>query len=279
LRVAPDGSARLDVAAWEAGADGFEARLTRALDYGEVEPFEHSEASSCAWQPFLREIEQRKPLFAKAQLAGPLIVCTALRLEDGRPVSALPRLERQIWRLARARLIAMARALRSRGTAPLLFLDDPSLGMPGAGAIAGIDAMRQLVLALRSEGARVGLHCCADAPWETALGLGLDLLSFDARLSLGSVLAVGAPLDRFCQAGGRLALGLVPTDGAAYDLESLVSSAADRLTARGETGRRLLRSALLTPACGLGLRSIADCERAFDDLSSARRLLSARLRA
>src|SRR5262249_12074365 len=105
--------------------------------------------------------------------------------------------------------------------------------------------------------------------WGLLLGLGWDLVSLDAQLSLGPVLASGA-FEKFHAGGGALSLGIVPTDldepGVAADLVAEVKS---RLPAEA------LQRALLTPACGLALRSVPDAERIFEELRTAQRLLRA----
>jgi len=125
-----------------------------------------------------------------------------------------------------------------------------------------------VVLALRREGAVVGVHCCGNTEWAPLLGLGWDVVSIDARLSLESVLATGAAFEKFQAAGGILALGIVPTDlSASDDLDAVLREARERL--RPET----LARCLLTPACGLALRSVQDAERIFSELRRAQQEL------
>jgi hypothetical protein len=122
----------------------------------------------------------------------------------------------------------------------------------------------------------VGLHCCGDANWGPVLGLGLDVLSIDAALSLESVLACGPALEAFEAAGGRLALGVVPTNLATdADLGIALERVLELFAAAGGRASAVERldRCLLTPACGLALRSIPDCERVFEDLAGAQAAL------
>jgi hypothetical protein len=240
-----------------------------------------------AWKPFLWEVEHRKLAFAKSQITGPVSARWALKLEGGRPASALPKLEQQVFRLVLCRALAMVRAIRERGARPLLFLDEPSLTLLDrrASAVHALlfEELRILVLALQKEGALVGLHCCGNADWDPILKLGLNVLSCDSRLSLGALLATGEGLWGFVGSGGWLALGVVPTNVAAsYDLAALLEAELALLEAhapRPGAVAQLLSQALLTPACGLGMRSVPDCEAVFDDLARAQKFLRAALRA
>jgi hypothetical protein len=94
------------------------------------------------------------------------------------------------------------------------------------------------------------------------------VVSIDARLSLESVLATGPAFQRFQAAGGVLSLGIVPTDlSAPDDVDAVVGDARERL------GRETLARCLLTPACGLAMRSVPDAERIFSELRRAQQEL------
>lgn len=282
-----DGGALLAVGTWEREAAALDSKLEGALEEGKVAPFEPSPSFHAAWRPFLWEVEHRKAAFAKVQCTGPVTARWALRLSDGRAASAVPRLEQQIYRLILSRAMAMARAIRERGARPLLFIDEPSLYLLDRRASAAhaviFEELRILVLALQKEGALVGLHCCGNADWEPILKLGLDVLSCDTRLSLGALLATGEAFWSFIANGGALALGVVPTNLAtSYDLEALLEAELALLRAhapRPDAVAQVLAQSLVTPACGLGLRSVPDCERVVEDLARAQRILRAALRS
>ena len=129
---------------------------------------------------------------------------------------------------------------------------------------------------MRKTGALVGIHCCGDAGWERILPLGFDVLSIDAGISLRSVLARREELAAFERAGGLLALGVVPTDRAAStpEPEALVAQLRSALAAAGR--ETLATRALLTPACGLALRTVTEAEEVFAGLSRVRGLLGVR---
>jgi hypothetical protein len=273
-----DGAAVVDVEAWRRGSTAFGKALDAAIEGNAPEPFEPGPDAYRAWKPFLWEVEHRKLALAKAQLAGPATVRWVVKVSDGRTLASEPELERQCHRLVWARLIAMARAIRRVGAEPLLFLDEPglyALDRTDPKHLVMLQELRLMVMALRKEGALVGLHCCGDTDWQALLGLGLDYLSMDARLSLDHVVEHRAEFAAFAAAGGALAVGLIPTNvDASYALTDLVS---DALTAGAQAPGAVGRF-ILTPACGLAMRSPIDAEKTFADLRSAQKLLAASVR-
>ncbi len=77
--------------------------------------------------------------------------------------------------------------------------------------------------------------------------------------------------------GAILSLGIIPTDlSSSFELRDLVESVEASLRATLEPGQSLVASLsqmLLTPACGLAMRSVIDAERIFEQLKWAQRAL------
>jgi hypothetical protein len=279
LEVADDGSCQVDLATWETGQRTLAAELEQALKSGEARRFLPTPASARALQPFLFEVRERKLAFAKAQLAGPATVRWSTRLSGGGVVADHPGLDGQIFRLLLARALALVQALRATGTTPLFYLDEPglvALNTRDPRHLAVLTELRLFVAALRREGALVGLHCCGNTRWAALLDLGLDLLSFDVRLSLDALLESPQALGSFLDGGGALSLGIVPTNvGDEADPVELVRAAETSFAATMPGRTDALRTVLLTPACGLGLRSVSDAERIFAGVRAARSALVA----
>jgi methionine synthase II (cobalamin-independent) len=281
LRADVEGNAELDVGDWRRGAATLDARLDRALEHDDgVQRFLPSAGAWHALRPFLWEVEQRKLPLAKVQIAGPFTLRWVLRTTRGEPLSTIEEgkaVERQIFRLVLARSLALVRRLREAGTKPVIFLDEPGLyafDRRDPQHLVSVQELRVVVLALRREGAIVGVHCCGNTEWGPLLGLGWDVVSIDARLSLESVLATGAAFERFQSAGGVLSLGIVPTDlSAPGDLDAVLREARARLSPA------TLSRSLLTPACGLAMRTVPDAERIFAELRRAQQDLRAQHRA
>ena len=277
LEVDDEGTATIDFAKWQRGADTLSRELQEAEQGREISRFEPTAAAYRAWKPFLWEVEHRKLALAKTQLAGPATVRWVVRLTDGRTLDKVPEIDRQCHRLVLARLRAMARAIRAAGAVPLVFLDEPglyALDRTDARHVVMLQEIKMLVLALKKEEALVGLHCCGNTDWAALLGIGLDYLSMDAKLSLRLLLSQAKEFSEFVYSGGTLALGVVPTNvDAPYAVEEVVG---DTVSAFGDTTAPLVK-ALLTPACGLAMRSVPDAERAFTDLRAAQRELRTRM--
>lgn len=269
-----EGRTTVDPAAFSQGAPAFREKLERALRGEGLAAFEPTGTSCRAWRPFLWEIEQRRLPYAKAQLAGPFTARWATNLADGRALEEAPEIESQVVPLITARALAMAAAIRDRGATPLVFLDEPGLfafDVRRPSHRVEIQELRFIATALRREGAVTGLHCCGNTDWETVLDLGFDCVAVDARLSLKPLLATGNALNSFLVRGGQIVLGIVPTGTAErVEPETLVSEA---LAAVGERQAALLGRTLLSPACGLATRTVAESQRIYGDLSTAQRLL------
>jgi hypothetical protein len=277
LLVDAEGMCTVDVEAWRAGQADFGARLERALRQGELAAFEPSPQAYRAWQPFLWEVEHRKLALAKVQLSGPCTVRWVTRLSTGGAVSELPELEQQLFRLVLARALAMVKAVRRTGATPILYLDEPglyALDVRNPSHLIALQELKLLATALQKEGALVGLHCCGNTTWEALLPLGFDLLSIDVRLSLGALVEAREAFLAFLEEGGALSLGVIPTNlDANYEVGQLVASVEATLRAVLPEGRvaEVLGRSLLTPACGLGMRTPIDAEQAFEDLKVAQR--------
>ena len=112
--------------------------------------------------------------------------------------------------------------------------------------------------------ATVGVHCCGDADVASLLAAGPDVLSIPARPTL-----VGAAgyLGRFLDGGGRVAWGVVATDGPVFvspdrHWRELVELWA-AIEQRGVDGAMLRRRSLVTAHCGLGLHTPTVAERVY----------------
>lgn len=274
-----DGRVTVDVAEWERKKAAFELELETALKTSNLAAFEPSTGACRAWRPFVFEVENRKLALSKVQLAGPATVRWAAKTTTGEPVSDHAELDQQIFRLLTARSLAMVKALRRANSTPILFLDEPglyALDSRDPRHLIVLQELKLLIAALQREGALVGLHCCSNTDWSRVLDLGLNLLSVDARLSLDALLEERRPLLAFLQSEATLSLGIVPTHlSSTYDVSELADSVEVALRATFPADRpfsRVLSQVLLTPACGLAMRSVVDAERIFGEVKHAQTL-------
>jgi hypothetical protein len=274
LRFDTEGRTRIDRAEWEAQRAAFGTRLKAALDGQALETFEPSGAFCRAWKPFLWEVEQRKFPFAKAQLAGPLTAIWVTTLTDGKPLSDAPGLEAQLIELVLVRALAMVKALQTTGATPIFFLDEPGLFAFDKRRPSHVIALRELgvaVAAIQRAGALVGVHCCGNTDWDAVLKLGLDFVSADLKLSLEPLLATTPTLESYLARGGWLGLGIVPTNTATR--EPIVELVDDAYAHMGDRRKAILARSMISPACGLAMRSVAECEDVYADVRRAQQLL------
>lgn len=271
-----EGMCTVDLAFWSEHQKAFSTALEEALAQGDARPFEPSAQACRAWRPFLWEVENRKLALAKVQLAGPCTVRWVTKTSEGAAASEVLLLDKQILRLLWARSLSMVRALRRLGVTPLFFFDEPGLyALNGSDArhLLALQELKMLVIALQREGALVGVHCCSNTDWPRLLELGLDVLSLDVRLSLDALLEHRSAFLRFWESGATLSLGLLPTDlSSEYRVPELVESVEASFRAlwpQGEQWSENLSRMLLSPACGLGLRSVKDAERILGQLRDA----------
>lgn len=235
-------------------------------------------AHARALRPWLDALEAQRPAEAKVQLAGP----SSLAAPPGAASEAGAVGEAEAIGIVASVGAALLAAVRARGVAPLLVLDEPVLparGWPRALAAA----LERLRPAARASGARLGLHACGAldpaAVLAAATGAsgaaegGLDDLLIDAALHLEPLLAQGPALGRFLEAGGRLGLGLVPTDRRPGPELLETAEAGGAALARRLSARlgALASRCLLSPACGLGLHSVADADTIDAALAAAAR--------
>lgn len=210
--------------------------------------------------PFIRALELRGAESAKAQLAGP---ATVMAFSDRRAGV--------VEHLA-AKAAAITRALISAKVSPIVFLDEPGLGL-GPLPVSALEAVRR---AASEAGAIVGVHCCGQTRWGELLALGFEVISLDARLSLDALLDDRRAWLRFVEGGGTLCLGIIPTNaGATYDVNELCDSVEASLRSTTPNFQRVLSRMMLSPACGLGLHGAQDAAR----ISAEVRWAQARLRA
>lgn len=269
-----EGKTTVDVVAWRAGRRAFEERLAIAFGGTNVESFEPTALACRAWRPFLWEVEHRRAAFAKAQLTGPLTASWAVTLTNGAPLTSEPELATAVVKLVVVRALAMARALAQTGATPIIVFDEPGLYAFDKRRPSHVIELQELGFAARTlarEGALVGVHCCGNTDWAAVLALPIDILAVDTRLSLDALLATGPALDAYLARGGTLSLGIVPTSSPEHEpIEELVD---DALAAMGDKRKQLLARTLLSPACGLALRTVPEAERTFADLREAQKLV------
>lgn len=270
-----EGMVVVDVDRWKKGRGAFDDKLHAALEGNRLDLFLPSDASQAALWPFLERLKREQRPVAKVQIAGPMTVQWSLRTTTGEvpPAPVFTHVTRTIL----ARSLALAQAIEATGAKPILFFDEPGLYAFSRMQPRHLMMMQELrinVMALKKRGTSVGLHCCSEADWGALLGVGLDVLAIDAKLSLRSLLRVGETLVTFVSMGGRLALGVIPTDsGDDRAVAELLAGFRDNMATleqyfptRASIFEHILSRSLLTPACGLAFKSEAEAAHIVDRL-------------
>lgn len=281
-----EGMVAVDLEKWKKGRGVFDDKLHAAIEGNRLDLFLPSENAQAALWPFLERLKRENRKIAKVQIAGPMTVQWSLRTTSGEvPPAAV---HSHVSKTILARTLALTQAVQATGAKPVVFFDEPGLYAFSRQQPRHLLMMQELrinSMALKKRGAAVGLHCCSDADWGTLLGVGLDVLAIDAKLSLRSLLKQGDTLVTFVSMGGRLALGVIPTntsEGEDVGISELVTGLKDSLATleqyfptRASILEHILLRSLLTPACGLALKSERDAEAVIDRLDDFRRAYKA----
>ncbi|MBW1807723.1 MAG: hypothetical protein JRJ87_05970 [Deltaproteobacteria bacterium] len=168
----------------------------------------------------------------------------------------------------------IARRFSGFGETTLAFLDEPSLAAFGSSSFLGVmraDVVARLgtaVAALKSEGAKVGVHVCGNTDWPMIIEAGADLLNYDAYEYGSSMLVYADQIGPYLERGGIIAWGIVPNNDkvrteSVQSLKDRFFSLVDGLVAAGVDRQLVLDQSMLTPACGLAPLSVEDAEHAI----------------
>jgi methionine synthase II (cobalamin-independent) len=225
-----------------------------------------------ALREFLKQVEKAKPKWVKLQWPGPHTLA----------MTGVDNFKERAERMEKF-ILDLVHPVQQRCPNVLFFFDEPGLSvldMHQGHQKEGIDDLKTWTKELKKEGVTVGVHCCSDAPWGSMLKLPLDVIAFDAELSLVSILKEKQALKKWHKGGGRLAIGVVPTQvkkgWSAPERARVVQQAAEQFLGK-KGGKDILKSSLLTPACGLGLRTPEETRKVFSELGKVQGLLKKQL--
>jgi methionine synthase II (cobalamin-independent) len=212
----------------------------------------------------LLEAAAGRPLpFLKGQIVGPVTLGLSVRLEGNRFLIHEPELMDGVVKGLAAQALSQVYQFRASGRKALIFIDEPSLSGYGS---AFTPLAREEVLALLGEviglirekaEVLVGLHCCGNTDWALLLGLDLDIINLDAFEYGEAFILYHREIRTFLERDRAVAWGIVPTTAFSGKetpefLLARLGGLLETLIRRGLDRERLLRQALLTPACGLG---------------------------
>lgn len=216
----------------------------------------------------------------KGQVSGPLTLARCLLTNE---VASNHANSRMTWRPLLDDPIAMneltdylcrlttwqIQRLQRFGKPVMIFVDEPVLTL-ALSTPMHLTYLRRLLDAIRSAGAIAGIHCCALGAAEVVFSVAPDVISFDAYSELESFMMI-PEMRTFLEAGGGLALGMIPTFTDPADLapEDLFMRWSESLAPSGLDVARAAKQSLITATCGLGLLSLQSAQASFEQ---ARRL-------
>jgi hypothetical protein len=225
----------------------------------------------------VRGLGDRGPAWVKGQVTGPFSFAMTVTDEGKRSLAYTPELYEVASQGMAMKARWMARALRGVASGVLVTLDEPYLCSFGS-AFVNVSredvkvALDGAAAAVHAEGALCGLHCCGNTDWSLVLSTDIDVVNFDAHEFFQGLSLYPSELNAFLERGGVLAWGAVPTSGKAAEIGSgelftqLVAQ-VDELVKKGLSRERLLAQSLLTPACGMGSRSVLEADQVLDVLT------------
>lgn len=211
-----------------------------------------------------------RALAIKGHVTGPISWGLTVTDENRRPTLYDEVLADAIARHLRLKAVWQESLLRRFNPNTIIFVDEPYMSSFGSAYVA---LGREQVITLMEEvldgiAGLKGVHCCGNTDWSILLSTSIDILSLDAYGYAENLSLYPDELCAFLERGGIIAWGIVPNSP---DVEQeTVASLVERLEAgmlrlvhKGIPLDDILQRALITPACGLGSRTLAQAERAL----------------
>lgn len=274
LQVSDKMECLIELKTWLKNKDNYQKKLDKAFESENYDEFSPGPELSSCWKAFLFELEERDIKTAKIQIAGPFTSQLVCKLTDGDTIKDLPELQSQVFKTIWAQAMCMYNQVKNTGVKEVIFfLDEPALyflGQDQASFSAYLQELRILIMALKKAGAKTGIHCCSNTSWESLLTLPISYLSIDVELSLDSLLLRKEQLVKFIEDGGKLSLGIFPTDKKSQVTlnHHLTRPLHDLETILGKKYVDCLKDdMIITPACGLAYHNAAKAEEVFEFLN------------
>jgi hypothetical protein len=193
----------------------------------------------------------------RGQLTGPVSFGFKVVDEDAKPIIYDDGIRSLLFDFLQRRANTQYRELRAKNTNAFVWLDEPGLGwvftsLSGYNDVQASREYAEFVAGL--EGIKA-LHLCANVNLPYLLGLGVELVSFDAYQIQGMPREYSGAVAEFLGDGGVICWGIVPTDSTNLHGETPRSLAA-RLEDYWETisrnsgipAKRVAEQSLLAPA-------------------------------
>jgi len=249
--------------------------------------FAFPEESAAGFYKFLEEDWESslyKPRFLKGQLSGPLSLGLQVNAADGTAAFYHRDLRDIITKTLVLSVKFQVKALKKFSLPVLIFIDEPLLLSFGQSPYISLsreaiyESLKEVVMAIKEEGAYAGIHCCSGVDWSILFQLPLHVVNFDAYSYFDSMLVYSEELDIFLKKGGLLGWGLIPTSEdieyiSVLSLREKFYEGIRRLSRQGVDETLLRKQYLLTPSCGTGTLSIPQSEKVYRVTGELKNLL------
>ena len=236
----------------------------------EVEPFEIGRDYAAGLWAAEAALLGQTPLALKGQLSGPISWGLMVTDQERRPILYDDILADALARHLRLKAEWQERYLRRFTAQPIIFLDEPYLSAFGSAFVAigrdlALDLLEETLAGLTG---LKGAHCCGNTDWGLLLATSINVLSLDAYTCAHTLALYPEALTAFLERGGLIAWGLIPNTVEAYketpaSLLARFEAALTALEEKGLSRQRLLETAFITPACGVGGLEPALAEHIF----------------
>ena len=201
----------------------------------------------------------------KGQIVGPFTLLTGLKDHQDRAFLYDERFQDVVPKHLAMKAKWQIERMKSLGYPVILFLDEPALAGFGSSAFIGVSReliqqlLAEVIDAVHTADALVGIHVCANTDWLLAFDSGVDIINLDAYNYFEKFLLYQDSFSQFTREGRIVAWGMVPTtDPQTIDKETAQSLAdrwlenIDQAISAELSKKKILSQSLFTPSCGCG---------------------------
>lgn len=241
---------RFDFARFQHELAGYSEKMV------DSEIFALSREYSSVYHRFLAENLSRY-VAIRGQLIGPVSFGFRVTDEDNRPIIYNEDVRTILFDFIQRKINAQYHELLTANPRAFVWLDEPGLGwvFSGLSGYSDVQARADYLGFLDRVESIKALHLCANVNLSFLLGMGAELLSFDAFQMELMPKAYAGPIADFIVSGGTICWGIVPTDSdnlGRHTPETLAALLADYWkVVSDQTGmplQRIASQALIAPA-------------------------------
>lgn len=239
-------------------------------DYGF---FRISAEYAAAFPAFVKALKKSLPQkmrFVKGHITGPLTAGISFKDETGKDIIHNDLLFDALVKGLAMKAAWQIRELGQFGKPVIIFIDEPAMESLGS-AFSAVSSdvvsekLNEIIDMIHELGGIAGIHCCGNADWPMIFNSKVDIVSFDAFGYTEKVMLYPDDIRKFCDRGGALAWGIVPTGAftgteTADMLISRLDQGMKRLEQQGIKRETILRQCLITPSCGMGILTAEKAE-------------------